>query len=170
MRSGVDVKLFYELKEVLSATERRSRERCIYDNRNKTETRIDVDAILVNIGFRADLGPIKEWGLEIVGREITRDRQDGDEHPRGLRRWGHRVARGDRQDEPDRDGVRSGRHGRQRREEPHRPEREDIPGPQQRDEGLVQAEDTSVVVVARDRRVQRVDEDALEPRVLSVLP
>jgi thioredoxin reductase (NADPH) len=34
------------------------------------EEKLDVDAILVNIGFRADLGPIKDWGLEIVGREI----------------------------------------------------------------------------------------------------
>ena len=29
-----------------------------------------MDAILVNIGFRADLGPIKDWGLQIDGREV----------------------------------------------------------------------------------------------------
>ena len=43
----------------------------IFDNRTKAESTIDVDAILVNIGFRADLGPIKDWGLQIVGREVA---------------------------------------------------------------------------------------------------
>ena len=42
----------------------------MYDSKNKTESKIEVDAILVNIGFRADLGPIKDWGLRITGREI----------------------------------------------------------------------------------------------------
>jgi len=42
----------------------------VFDNRSQAETTLDVDAILVNIGFRADLGPIKNWGLEIDGREI----------------------------------------------------------------------------------------------------
>jgi len=70
MRSGIDVKLFYELKEVCGDGEKVTAA-VIIDNRSKAETRIDVDAILVNIGFRADLGPIKDWGLHIVGREIT---------------------------------------------------------------------------------------------------
>lgn len=70
MRSGIDVKLFYELKEVLGDGERVTGA-VISDNRTKVESRIDVDAILVNIGFRADLGPIKDWGLQIVGREIS---------------------------------------------------------------------------------------------------
>lgn len=69
MRCGADVKLFYELKEVRGDGQKITGA-VIYDNRNKIETHIDVDAILVNIGFRADLGPIKEWGLEIAGREI----------------------------------------------------------------------------------------------------
>jgi thioredoxin reductase len=70
MRSGVDVKLFCELKEVLG-TEDTVTGAVIYDSRSKVETKVDVDAILVNIGFRADLGPIKDWGLRIVGREIS---------------------------------------------------------------------------------------------------
>jgi ferredoxin/flavodoxin---NADP+ reductase len=69
MRSGVDVKLFYELKEVMGDGEKVTGA-VIYDTRNKAEVRVDVDAILVNIGFRADLGPIKDWGLPINGREI----------------------------------------------------------------------------------------------------
>jgi ferredoxin/flavodoxin---NADP+ reductase len=67
--SDVEVKLFYELKEVTGDGQKLTGAR-IYDNRTKAEETIDVDAILVNIGFRADLGPIKDWGLEIVGREI----------------------------------------------------------------------------------------------------
>ena len=69
MRCGVNVKLFYELKEV-KGDGHKITGAILYDNKNKTETQIGADAILVNIGFRADLGPIKEWGLEIVGREI----------------------------------------------------------------------------------------------------
>lgn len=69
MKSPVDVKLFYELKKVIGDG-KWVKQAIIFDNRTKKESIIDVDAILVNIGFRADLGPIREWGLEIVGREI----------------------------------------------------------------------------------------------------
>ena len=69
MKCGVEVKLFYELKEVLGDGQKVTGA-VIYDSKNQTESRIEVDAILVNIGFRADLGPIKDWGLRITGREI----------------------------------------------------------------------------------------------------
>lgn len=42
----------------------------IYDNRTDEELTRDVDALLINIGFKADLGPIKEWGLEMGRRKI----------------------------------------------------------------------------------------------------
>lgn len=69
MKSGVEVKLFYEVKSVLGDGGRVT-QAVIFDNRSKAETTVDADAILVNIGFRADLGPIKDWGLQIDGREI----------------------------------------------------------------------------------------------------
>jgi ferredoxin/flavodoxin---NADP+ reductase len=69
MKCGVDVRLFYELKEVIGDG-RKITGAVIYDNRTKTETKLEIDAILVNIGFRADLGPIKDWGLDIAGREV----------------------------------------------------------------------------------------------------
>jgi thioredoxin reductase (NADPH) len=69
MKSSVEVKLFYEAKNVIGDGTRVTKA-VIFDNRSKAETTIDVDAILVNIGFRADLGPIKDWGLQIDGREI----------------------------------------------------------------------------------------------------
>jgi len=67
--SSVDVKLFYEVRSV-SGDGNRLTKAVIFDNRTQAEETIDVDAILVNIGFRADLGPIKDWGLQIDGREI----------------------------------------------------------------------------------------------------
>lgn len=69
MKCGADVKLFYEMKQLVVDGDKLVGA-VIYDNRTKAESRIDVDAILVNIGFRADLGPIKDWGLEITGREL----------------------------------------------------------------------------------------------------
>jgi len=69
MNSGVEIKLFYEVKRV-TGDGTRVQQAVVFDNRSQAETTLDVDAILVNIGFRADLGPIKNWGLEIDGREI----------------------------------------------------------------------------------------------------
>lgn len=69
MKSTVDVRLFYEVKSVLGDGKGVTGA-VVFDNRSKAETKLDVDAILVNIGFRADLGPIKDWGLAIDGREV----------------------------------------------------------------------------------------------------
>ena len=69
MKSNVDVKLFYEVRSV-SGDGSNLTKAVVFDNRSQAETTLDVDAILVNIGFRADLGPIKDWGLQIDGREI----------------------------------------------------------------------------------------------------
>ena len=69
MKSQVDIKLFNEVRSVKGDGVRVT-QAVIFDNRTQAETTLDVDAILVNIGFRADLGPIKDWGLRIDGREI----------------------------------------------------------------------------------------------------
>ena len=69
MKSKCDVKLFYEVRSV-SGDGNRVTQAVVFDNRTQAETNLDIDAILVNIGFRADLGPIKDWGLQIDGREI----------------------------------------------------------------------------------------------------
>ena len=69
MKSGVELRLFYEVRSVTGDGSRVT-QAVIFDNRSQAETTLDVDAVLVNIGFRADLGPIKDWGLEIDGREI----------------------------------------------------------------------------------------------------
>jgi thioredoxin reductase (NADPH) len=45
----------------------------IFNNQTKEEMNLDVDVILVNVGFKADIGPIREWGLELdrKGRAIV---------------------------------------------------------------------------------------------------
>ena len=46
----------------------------IYDNRTGEEREIAVDAVLINIGFKAALGPIESWGLELAdNRHIRTD-------------------------------------------------------------------------------------------------
>lgn len=47
----------------------------IRDNVTGDERTLDVDDILVCIGFRADLGPIAQWGLDLDGRKVSVNRQ-----------------------------------------------------------------------------------------------
>jgi thioredoxin reductase len=70
-QTPVRIKLFYELKSI--AGNGKIERATIYDNRSKAEESLDIDAVLVNIGFSNTLGPIKEWGLEIEGGQIKVD-------------------------------------------------------------------------------------------------
>ena len=71
LTSGCEVCVFEELKalhgndRVESAT--------IFNNRTREEYTVDVDAVVLGLGFLANLGPIKEWGLEIVGNSVVVD-------------------------------------------------------------------------------------------------
>lgn len=47
----------------------------IRDNVTGNERILNVDDILVCIGFRADLGPINHWGLDLEGRKVAVNRQ-----------------------------------------------------------------------------------------------
>ncbi len=62
--SSAIVKLFYELKAIHG--EERVEGVTIFDNRTGQEEELRVDALLMNIGFVANLGPIKSWGLDIA--------------------------------------------------------------------------------------------------------
>jgi thioredoxin reductase (NADPH) len=42
----------------------------IFDNRTDEDTRLDVDAVLALIGFRPDLGPLADWGLDLERNTI----------------------------------------------------------------------------------------------------
>jgi thioredoxin reductase (NADPH) len=68
--SGVDVKIHYELREIQG--DGQVERAVIFDNQTDEETTIDVDATVLALGFKADLGPIREWGLETIGRRYVR--------------------------------------------------------------------------------------------------
>ncbi len=45
----------------------------VFDNRTGQETILDIDVIVLGLGFLANLGPIRDWGLTIVGNSILVD-------------------------------------------------------------------------------------------------
>jgi thioredoxin reductase (NADPH) len=70
--SSANVLRFYELKALYG--DEHVEGATIFDNRSGEETTLEVDAIVLGLGFLANLGPIKEWGLEIVRNSILVDR------------------------------------------------------------------------------------------------
>lgn len=70
MASRVDVRVYYELKE--AAGDGRLERAVVFDNRTREEVSLDVDTIILALGFKADLGPIREWGLETIGRRYIK--------------------------------------------------------------------------------------------------
>jgi len=70
-KAEIEKKLFYVVKE-LHGTDRL--EALTLENTQTKETeRMDFDAVIVNIGFKSTLGPIKDWGFEIVKNQISVD-------------------------------------------------------------------------------------------------
>jgi thioredoxin reductase len=65
----IKVKTFTELKAVYG-DENGLKEALIFDNRTNKEEMIPVESILINIGFKANLGPIANWGLQMENRSI----------------------------------------------------------------------------------------------------
>jgi thioredoxin reductase (NADPH) len=68
-RSQVTTKLFWEMRR-LEGEEHLERV-VIFNNKTGEEETLDVDAALVNIGFNASIGPIRNWGLELQGSQIV---------------------------------------------------------------------------------------------------
>ncbi len=66
--SSARVMTFTELK-TLEGAERIERA-IVYDNRTQDPTVLEIDDVVVNFGFVADLGPIKTWGLDIKGNSL----------------------------------------------------------------------------------------------------
>lgn len=71
LASECTVLLFYELKSL--AGEDHITSATVFDNRTGEELTLQVDAIVLGLGFLANLGPIKEWGLQIVKNSIAVD-------------------------------------------------------------------------------------------------
>lgn len=68
---GIPMKLWYVTKE-LHGDERLSA--VTLENTQSKETELmEVDALIVNIGFKSSLGPLKDWGLEIEKNQIKVD-------------------------------------------------------------------------------------------------
>ena len=68
--SGIDVRLFHEIREMQGKD--RLERAVLFDNRTQEELTIDVDVAILALGFKADLGPIREWGVETVGRRYVK--------------------------------------------------------------------------------------------------
>jgi ferredoxin/flavodoxin---NADP+ reductase len=66
---GVTVRTFTELKSVDGDADN-LKTAVIFDNRTQKEETVPVDCILINIGFKANLGPIANWGLAMENRAI----------------------------------------------------------------------------------------------------
>jgi thioredoxin reductase (NADPH) len=70
MVSKVDVRVFFELRELRGNDH--VEQAAIFDNRTRAETVLDLDEVILALGFKADLGPIREWGLETIGRRYIK--------------------------------------------------------------------------------------------------
>lgn len=67
-RSQVETLLWHELDRVEG--DGKVTRAVIFDNRSQERKPLNVDAVLLNIGFSADLGPIKQWGIRLEGQYI----------------------------------------------------------------------------------------------------
>lgn len=71
-RSPVEVRLFHELRRVEG--DEAVQRAVIFSNKTADEIILEVDAVLLNLGFRADIGPVKEWGITLEGNKVAVDR------------------------------------------------------------------------------------------------
>ena len=67
-RSSIRTLLFWEVEGV--AGNGKVERVTLKNNRTHECQTLEIDAILVNIGFNASIGPIKEWGLELQANQI----------------------------------------------------------------------------------------------------
>ncbi len=67
--SPIVVKVFYELKTLRG--DRQVREAVVFQNKTHTEEVIPVDTVLAFLGLHSNLGPIREWGLQVEDDSIV---------------------------------------------------------------------------------------------------
>jgi thioredoxin reductase len=70
-QTSCDIKTFYELRSI--SGNGMLEQAVVFDNRTKIDETLEVDDVLVNIGFQNSLGPIKNWALELEGNAIKVD-------------------------------------------------------------------------------------------------
>lgn len=67
--SPIKVKVFYELRTIRG--DKQVREAVVFNNKTQVEEVLPVDAVLAFLGLVSNLGPIREWGLEIKDDSIV---------------------------------------------------------------------------------------------------
>lgn len=67
--SPITVKTFYELKAIKG--DGQVREAVVFQNKTQAEEVLQVDAILAFLGLVSNLGPIREWGLQIQDDSVV---------------------------------------------------------------------------------------------------
>lgn len=77
--SPVDVKLDYEMDRVHG--DGHVQGVTIFNNQTGEKEYLEVDYVLMNLGFKADLGPIKEWGLKREKRYLVVDNAQQTAYP-----------------------------------------------------------------------------------------
>lgn len=126
MQSNVNVQTFHEIKSI--SGENKIEQAVICDNRTKKEATLDVDAVLLNLGFKADLGPIRNWGLELLGtRYIKVNAWMETSIPGVLRGRRHCGSARRRAGQPDRDWLCPSDACRQRCGDVHPPASQSLP-------------------------------------------
>lgn len=73
MNSSVNVHLFHEVAEVIGNNHVESA--VIYHNKTNERRVVELDVIIMALGFTTDLGPIKNWNLELDGADIVVNRR-----------------------------------------------------------------------------------------------
>jgi thioredoxin reductase (NADPH) len=66
--SKVDIKLWYELRTVKG--DGHVQEAVIYENHTNQDESLPVDFVILNFGFQASLGFLKDWGIKMEKNKI----------------------------------------------------------------------------------------------------
>ena len=99
----------------------------------KPRRRYPMDEVILALGFKADLGPIREWGLETIGRRYVKvNNQHGDQPARRVRRRRRRPAGRRDAAQPHRHRLRAGHGGGQLRLHRRPARRQGLPRPLER--------------------------------------
>ncbi|KAK3582330.1 hypothetical protein CHS0354_023871 [Potamilus streckersoni] len=70
---GFPIKTFFEIDDIRQSSQGSFKEVSIKNTKTKEKETLLVDAVLCNLGFVTNLGPIKDWGLELKGNGIVVD-------------------------------------------------------------------------------------------------
>ncbi len=65
----LELRTFHEVREITGCECVQAA--VIYDNRTDESTPLELDAVLTFLGFKPDLGPMKQWGLELDRNRIV---------------------------------------------------------------------------------------------------